>query len=122
MICPLFAKLSAAEQAKAFLAPPPKTRKVILATNVAETSVTITGIKFVVDAGMCKEKEYHASLGESLAAKLLVLEQMSNTPRFFIGIDTLSVQSISQSSARQRTGRAGRGVSPRFVIAFVKKL
>lgn len=63
MICPLYAKLPQAEQLKAFNLTPPNTRKVILATNVAETSVTIPGIKFVVDTGLAKEKEFHASAG-----------------------------------------------------------
>lgn len=68
LIAPLYAKLSPQEQAKAFVITPPNTRKVILATNVAETSVTIPGVKYVVDTGMAKEKEYHASVGESLTA------------------------------------------------------
>lgn len=63
-MCPLYAKLGPAEQAKAFAPAQPKTRKVILATNVAETSVTIPGIKYVIDTGLAKEKQYHASVGE----------------------------------------------------------
>ena len=101
IVCPLYAKLSPAEQAKAFLparslakqqglggaaGPAAEPRKVILSTNVAETSVTIPGIRYVVDSGKAKEKEYHAS----------------------VGIDSLVVEDISQSSARQRMGRAGR--------------
>ncbi|SCZ98073.1 BZ3500_MvSof-1268-A1-R1_Chr3-3g06556 [Microbotryum saponariae] len=86
LVCPLYAKLSPTEQAKAFIPTPPHTRKVILATNVAETSITIPGIRFVVDTGLAKEKQYHAS----------------------VGIDSLVSEPISQSSALQRTGRAGR--------------
>ncbi|BGP59678.1 Salivary acidic proline-rich phosphoprotein 1/2 [Rhodotorula toruloides] len=86
LVTPLYAKLHAAEQAKAFLPSPPRTRKVILATNIAETSVTIPGVKYVVDCGLAKEKRYHAGTG----------------------IDSLVTESISQSSAKQRTGRAGR--------------
>ncbi|ORY76229.1 P-loop containing nucleoside triphosphate hydrolase protein [Leucosporidium creatinivorum] len=89
LICPLYAKLAPSEQAKAFAPAPPNTRKIILATNVAETSVTIPGIKYVVDSGMAKEKQYHAA----------------------VGIDSLVTESISQSSAMQRTGRAGREAS-----------
>lgn len=63
LVCPLYAKLSPQDQAKAFIPTPPRTRKVILATNVAETSVTIPGVKFVVDSGLAKEKEYHAAVG-----------------------------------------------------------
>lgn len=64
LITPLYAKLAPAEQAKAFAPAPPNTRKVILATNIAETSVTIPGVKFVVDCGLAKEKRYHAGTGE----------------------------------------------------------
>ncbi|GAA6009758.1 hypothetical protein JCM11491_001088 [Sporobolomyces phaffii] len=86
VVTPLYAKLPAAEQALAFAPAPPNTRKIILATNVAETSVTIPGIKYVVDCGLAKEKRYHAG----------------------VGIDSLTIEGISQSSARQRQGRAGR--------------
>ena len=65
MICPLYAKLPPAQQAKAFGPTPPGTRKVILSTNVAETSVTIPGVKYVIDCGMMKEKSYHAVNGSS---------------------------------------------------------
>ncbi|GAA5855522.1 hypothetical protein JCM9279_006036 [Rhodotorula babjevae] len=86
LITPLYAKLAPAEQAKAFAPAPPNTRKVILATNIAETSVTIPGVKFVVDCGLAKEKRYHPGTG----------------------IESLVTESISQSSAKQRAGRAGR--------------
>ncbi|BGP51912.1 Salivary acidic proline-rich phosphoprotein 1/2 [Rhodotorula kratochvilovae] len=86
LVTPLYAKLPPAEQAKAFAPSPPNTRKIILATNIAETSVTIPGVKFVVDCGLAKEKRYHAGTG----------------------IDSLVTESISQSSAKQRAGRAGR--------------
>ncbi|POY72033.1 hypothetical protein BMF94_4948 [Rhodotorula taiwanensis] len=85
-IAPLFAKLPAAEQAKAFVPAGPNERKVIIATNIAETSVTIPGVRFVIDSGMAKEKRYHAGTG----------------------IDSLATEPISQSSAKQRAGRAGR--------------
>ncbi|GAA5881642.1 hypothetical protein JCM3774_005706 [Rhodotorula dairenensis] len=85
-VLPLYAKLPAAEQAKAFVSPAPNERKIILSTNIAETSVTIPGVRFVVDCGLAKEKRYHAGTG----------------------IDSLVVESISQSSAKQRAGRAGR--------------
>ncbi|CEQ42543.1 SPOSA6832_04364 [Sporobolomyces salmonicolor] len=73
-------------QARAFAPAPPNMRKIILATNVAETSVTLPGVKYVVDCGLAKEKRYHAGTG----------------------IDSLITESISQSSAKQRAGRAGR--------------
>ncbi|GAA6005855.1 uncharacterized protein JCM10292_004661 [Rhodotorula paludigena] len=86
LVTPLYAKLPPTDQAKAFAPAPPKTRKVILSTNIAETSVTIPGVRFVVDSGLAKEKRYHAGTG----------------------IDSLVTESISQSSAKQRAGRAGR--------------
>ncbi|GAA5869404.1 hypothetical protein JCM1840_005461 [Sporobolomyces johnsonii] len=86
LVTPLYAKLPAVEQARAFAPTPPNTRKIILATNVAETSVTLPGVKYVVDCGLAKEKRYHAGTG----------------------IDSLITESISQSSAKQRAGRAGR--------------
>lgn len=61
---PLYAKLPAVEQAKAFVSPTPNERKIILSTNIAETSVTIPGVRFVVDCGLAKEKRYHAGTGE----------------------------------------------------------
>lgn len=65
---------------------PPKTRKVILATNIAETSVTVPGVRFVVDSGKVKIKQFRNRLG----------------------LDSLLVKPVSQSSAIQRKGRAGR--------------
>ncbi|RKP07212.1 P-loop containing nucleoside triphosphate hydrolase protein [Thamnocephalis sphaerospora] len=84
--CPIFAALPAAQQARVFDPAPPNTRKVVLATNIAETSITISGIRYVIDTGLAKVRAYDAR----------------------IGMETLLVQPISKSSARQRTGRAGR--------------
>ncbi|CCF54168.1 hypothetical protein NDA11_005819 [Ustilago hordei] len=86
MIAPLYAALGPSASAKVFSPSPPRTRKVVLATNIAETSITIPGIVFVVDCGLAKEKVY--------------------TPG--TAVETLQVQEISQSAARQRAGRAGR--------------
>lgn len=61
-------------------------RKVVLATNVAETSITIDGICYVIDTGMCKQNSYN--------------------PR--TGMDSLIVTPISKAAAQQREGRAGR--------------
>ncbi|KAF3360427.1 Putative voltage-gated potassium channel subunit beta [Verticillium dahliae VDG1] len=86
-VFPLFGQLSIEAQHEAFK--PIKggfTRKVVLATNIAETSVTVPGVRYVVDCGKAKVKQYRSRLGmESLLAK-----------------------PISKSSAIQRTGRAGR--------------
>ncbi|KAJ2548299.1 ATP-dependent RNA helicase [Coemansia sp. RSA 1933] len=83
--CPIFAALPQAQQSRVFDPAPEFTRKVILATNIAETSLTIPGIRYVVDAGVHKVRGFDPRVGESLL-----------------------VEPISQSSARQRTGRAGR--------------
>ncbi|KAK3192828.1 Salivary acidic proline-rich phosphoprotein 1/2 [Lecanicillium sp. MT-2017a] len=84
---PLYGQLSMEAQREAFLPVKEKfTRKVVLATNIAETSVTVPGVRYVVDGGKAKVKQFRPRLGmESLLAK-----------------------PISKSSAVQRTGRAGR--------------
>ncbi|KAK6150361.1 hypothetical protein DH2020_015293 [Rehmannia glutinosa] len=82
---PLHGKLSYEDQHRIFLTYPGK-RKVIFATNVAETSLTIPGVKYVVDSGMVKESRFEPASG----------------------MNVLKVCWISQSSANQRAGRAGR--------------
>ncbi|KAK7752721.1 Salivary acidic proline-rich phosphoprotein 1/2 [Diatrype stigma] len=86
-VYPLFGQLSMQAQQDAFRPAKNKfTRKVVLATNIAETSVTVPGVRYVVDCGKAKVKQYRSRLGlESLLAK-----------------------AISKSSAIQRSGRAGR--------------
>lgn len=86
LVLPLFAALPQAAQQRVFLPPPRNTRKVILSTNIAETSVTVPGVKFVVDSGKAKIKQFRNRLG----------------------LDSLLVKPISKSSADQRKGRAGR--------------
>ncbi|RKP34858.1 putative ATP-dependent RNA helicase DHX33-like protein [Dimargaris cristalligena] len=86
LVCPLFAALPPAQQALVFTPAPPRTRKIILATNIAETSITLPGIRYVIDTGVHKSRGYSSK----------------------IGIESLLVAPISKSSARQRTGRAGR--------------
>jgi len=83
-IIPLLASLPAAEQRRAFM--PSRRRRIILATNVAETSVTIPGIRAVIDTGLARISRY-----------------MHRTQ-----VQRLQVEPISQASARQRTGRCGR--------------
>ena len=58
--CLLYAALPQSQQTRAFLSTPKDSRKVILATNIAETSITIPGIRFVIDTGKCKEKRHIA--------------------------------------------------------------
>ena len=60
IICPLYASLPYAQQTKVFLPTPSDSRKCILATNIAETSITIPGVRYVIDSGKQKEKRYLA--------------------------------------------------------------
>jgi ATP-dependent helicase HrpA len=86
-ILPLFARLSAEEQDRVF--EPGAQRRIVLATNVAETSLTVPRIHFVIDTGLARVKRY--------------------SPRQ--KIDQLRIEPISQASARQRAGRCGRVAS-----------
>ncbi|MBR7793672.1 ATP-dependent RNA helicase HrpA [Undibacterium sp. FT147W] len=83
-ILPLFARLSAQEQERVFKVS--NARRIVLATNVAETSLTVPGIRFVVDTGLARVKRY------SYRNK----------------VEQLQVESIAQSAANQRAGRCGR--------------
>lgn len=83
-ILPLFARLSHAEQARIFT--PGQRRRIVLATNVAETSLTVPGIRYVIDPGLARINRY------SYRNK----------------VEQLLVEKISQASANQRAGRCGR--------------
>jgi pre-mRNA-splicing factor ATP-dependent RNA helicase DHX38/PRP16 len=85
-ILPIYSQMPADLQAKIFDRAAPGVRKCIVATNIAETSLTVDGIMYVVDAGFSKLKVYN--------------------PR--MGMDTLQITPISQANASQRSGRAGR--------------
>lgn len=86
MVLPIFSQMPADLQNKIFNKAPPGVRKCIVATNIAETSLTVDGITFVVDAGYSKLKVY--------------------SPK--TGMDSLQVAPISVAQAVQRSGRAGR--------------
>ncbi|RDA90785.1 hypothetical protein CP533_3615 [Ophiocordyceps camponoti-saundersi (nom. inval.)] len=86
VICPIYANLPSDLQAKIFEPTPDGARKVVLATNIAETSLTIDGIVYVIDPGYVKENIYNPATG------------MSN----------LVAVPCSRASANQRSGRAGR--------------
>ncbi|MGY1622616.1 ATP-dependent RNA helicase HrpA [Geodermatophilus sp. SYSU D00965] len=83
-VVPLYSRLSAADQHKVFA--PHTGRRIVLATNVAETSLTVPGIRYVVDTGVARISRYSARLK----------------------VQRLPIEPISQASARQRSGRCGR--------------
>ncbi|WP_248580476.1 ATP-dependent RNA helicase HrpA [Nocardioides sp. InS609-2] len=85
-IVPLFSRLSAAEQHRVFSSHPATVRRVVLSTNVAETSLTVPGIRYVVDSGVARISRYSARTK----------------------VQRLPVEPISQASANQRSGRCGR--------------
>ena len=95
-IVPLFARLSAAEQHRVFA--PHSGRRVVLATNVAETSLTVPGIRYVVDPGTARISRY---------------SQRTKVQR-------LPIERISQASATQRAGRCGR-VAPGICIRLYEE-
>lgn len=86
IILPVYSALPSEMQSRIFDPAPPGSRKVVLATNIAETSITIDGIFYVVDPGFVKQNAYDPKLG----------------------MDSLVVVPISRASAQQRAGRAGR--------------
>ena len=86
LILPVYSALPSEMQSKIFEPAPPGSRKVVIATNIAETSITIDHIYYVVDPGFVKQNAYDPKLG----------------------MDSLVVTPISQAQAKQRAGRAGR--------------
>lgn len=86
IILPIYSSLPSEQQAKIFQATPRGSRKVVLATNIAETALTVDNIGFVVDCGFCKQNSYNPKTG---------LESLITVP-------------CSQAAANQRSGRAGR--------------
>ncbi|XP_068320129.1 probable pre-mRNA-splicing factor ATP-dependent RNA helicase DEAH9 isoform X2 [Pyrus communis] len=86
MLVPLYSGLPRAEQELVFTPTPRGKRKVVISTNIAETSITLEGVVYVVDSGFSKQRFYNP----------------------ITDIENLVVAPISKASARQRTGRAGR--------------
>ena len=85
-ILPLYSQLQTKDQLRVFEPPPENSRMIVLATNVAETSLTIPGVRYVFDCGRAKEKKYDR----------------------LTGVQNFDVGWISKASASQRAGRAGR--------------
>ncbi len=98
-ILPIYSQMPADLQAKIFDRAAPGVRKCIVATNIAETSLTVDNIMYVVDAGYSKLKVYN--------------------PR--MGMDTLQITPISQANAGQRAGRAGRTGPGKAFRLFTEK-
>ncbi|KAG5489963.1 hypothetical protein JKF63_00081 [Porcisia hertigi] len=86
LILPIYSSMPPKEQARIYERTPSGTRKVVIATNIAETSITIDGVVYVVDCGLCKQDYYN--------------------PQAMV--EELRVVPTSQASATQRAGRAGR--------------
>ena len=86
IILPAYGSLPSEMQSRIFEPPPLGSRKLVIATNIAEASITVDGIFYVIDPGFSKQNIYDPNLG----------------------MDSLLVTPISQASARQRAGRAGR--------------
>jgi len=86
IVCALHSSLSTQEQKQVFVRPPPGVRKIVISTNIAETSVTIDDVVYVIDSGKVKENRYDP------VNKMASLEEVW----------------ASRASCKQRRGRAGR--------------
>ncbi|KAF3847930.1 hypothetical protein F7725_020958 [Dissostichus mawsoni] len=86
LILPLYGSMPTDQQRQIFQPPPPGIRKCVVATNIAATSLTIDGIKYIIDSGFVKQLNHNSR----------------------VGMDILEVVPISKSEAQQRAGRAGR--------------
>jgi pre-mRNA-splicing factor ATP-dependent RNA helicase DHX16 len=98
IIAPIYANLPSELQSKIFEPTPPGARKVVLATNIAETSITIDGVVYVIDPGFNKENVYNPKTGMS----------------------SLVISPCSRASVNQRSGRAGRSAPGKCFRLFTK--
>lgn len=98
-VLPLFARLSNDEQDRIFSAAGSGRRRIVLATNVAETSLTVPGIRYVIDTGVARVHRYSARQK----------------------IDMLQIEPISQASAKQRAGRCGRVAAGICIRLYAKE-
>ncbi|KAJ6653691.1 hypothetical protein lerEdw1_008817 [Lerista edwardsae] len=99
LILPLYGSMPTDQQKRIFLPPPSGIRKCVVSTNIAATSLTVDGIRYVVDSGFVK--------------------QLNHNPR--VGLDMLEVVPISKSEALQRAGRAGRTASGKCYRVYSKE-
>lgn len=99
-ILPVYAALPAHEQQKVFAPAPPDCRKVLISTNICETSLTVDGVVYVVDPGYVKQRQFNPQTG----------------------IDALTVVPISRTAAVQRAGRAGRTEAGKCYRLYTKKV
>ena len=99
MVCPVFGAQSNDQQQAIFSPTPLGWRKVVVATNIAEASLTIDGIYYVIDSGFCKQSMYNPKTG----------------------MDSLIIVPISKDSAKQRKGRAGRTGPGKCYRLYTKK-
>jgi HrpA-like RNA helicase len=98
-VCGIYSSLETLEQRVIFEPSPPGIRKIIIATNIAQTSITVPGIRYVVDSGFVKEKQYDPKTG----------------------MDALLVSPISQAASTQRAGRAGRTENGKVYRLYCKQ-
>lgn len=99
LILPLYGSMPTDQQRQIFQPPPPGIRKCVVATNIAATSLTINGIKYIVDSGFVKQLNHNSR----------------------VGMDILEVVPISKSEAQQRAGRAGRTSAGKCFRIYTKE-
>lgn len=107
LVVPLYAALGSKAVAQVYKPTPPGYRKVVVATNIAETSVTIPGIRYVIDCGLAKERMHISEIGRTNGSAPQATSS-SASGGSSAGIETLTTRAISKSAAMQRAGRAGR--------------
>ena len=119
LILPVYSALPSEMQTRIFEPAPPGSRKVVIATNIAETSITIDGIYYVVDPGFVKQKgarrtrPAHRACVSVIRSRGVVITgtrggalHAAYNPK--LGMDSLVIIPISKAQAKQRAGRAGR--------------